>query len=182
MRISNFQTAPPPSFPPPTFEVGDIFSTRSSLLTAHCSEKHLTRLRPSKLFLVSPLLTPGSDVSFYTGILQTDISMVFYFFRIVNSHSLEESRNFLRVKKVCGFELTCGLVLTCGLLTNRFSTRAMPECFEQSRVLCVWPNLGWLGPNVKRFVRLSKCAITPPNLETSDAPPVCATPGWGGRY
>ena len=133
----------------------------------------MTRLRPSKLFLVSPLLTPGSDVSFYTGILQTDISMVFYFFRIVNSHSLEESGNFLRVKGVCG------LVLTCGLLTNRFSTQAMPECFEQSRVLCVWPNLGWLGPNVKRFVRLSKCAITPPNLETSDAPPVCATPGWG---
>ena len=56
---------------------------------------------------MSPLLTPGSDVSFYTGILQTDISMVFYFFRIVNSHSLEESGNFLRVKEVSGLVWTC---------------------------------------------------------------------------
>ena len=48
----------------------------------------------------------------------------------------------------------------------------MLECFEKSRVWGVWPNLGRLGPNVKRFVGLSKCAITAPNLDTSDAPPV----------
>ena len=57
----------------------------------------------------------------------------------------------------------------------------MLECFEKSRVSGVGPNLGWLGPNVKRFVGLSKCAITAPNLDTSDAPPVWAHTWVGGR-
>ena len=56
----------------------------------------------------------------------------------------------------------------------------MLECFEKSRVWGVRPNLGRLGPNVKRFVGLSKCAITAPNLDTSDAPPVWAHTWVGG--